>query len=76
MQSPDGFILGVVGTDNHHNLFYTTTISTFTLDTLNFYPNAITGTTLLTFQTPDTKFDHFAYFIQTSAAGDREILVN
>ena len=66
----------MVGTDNHQNLFYTTTISNYTLDTLNIIPNAITGTTLLTFQTPDALFDYFAYFIQYSSAGDREILVN
>ena len=76
MQAPDGSILGVIGTDNHHMLFYTNPIGTFTLDTLNIHPNAITGTTLLTFQTPDTKFDFFAYFTQTSSAGDREIMVN
>ena len=76
MQASDGWILGVIGTDNHHMLFYTNPISTFTLDTLNIHPNAITGTTLLTFQTPDTKFDFFAYFTQTSSAGDREIMVN
>ena len=76
MQSPSGYILGVIGTDNHHNLFYTNAIATSKLDTLNFYPNAITGTTLLSFQTPDTNSFHFAYFVKTSTAGDREILVN
>ena len=76
MQSPSENILGVISTDNHHNLFSTNAISTFKLDTLNFYPNAITGTTLLSFQTPDTKAVHFAYFVKTSIAGDREILVN
>ena len=76
MQSPSGYILGVIGTDNHHNLFYTNTIATFKLDTLNFYPNAITGTTLLSFQTPNNEFDYFVYFVKTSTAGDREILVN
>ena len=76
LQATDGWFLGVIGTDNHHMLFYTNPISTFTLDTLYIYPNAITGTTLLTFQTPDDLFDFYAYFIQTSSAGDREILVN
>ena len=68
-------ILGVVGTDNHH-VFYAPPISSSTLDIDFFYPNTITGTTLLTFQTPDSSFAYYAYFIQTSAVGDREILVN
>ena len=76
MRDGNDKMMGVIGTNHHQNLFKGS-LNTWSgvVGNLQIYKNAISGTTLLSFQKSGGSNKYYAHFSQQSG-GDRQILIN